>query len=467
MNKYIRTQLTLIGLILCHTTVSAQHFANGLKVGEVTSSTAVLWTRLTENPGPLRDDYTWNVIPKKGEKLTSPLPGETPGVVGEVEVSYKHADQEEWTTQPWVSVTGETDYTHRTQFTELEAGSRYELRIRSRKNQTAVEFNTLKGSFVTAPRSDQSENISFNIITCQGYHRRDQKDGHKIYQNMLSTDPQFFVNTGDAVYFDKPLPYAKDIPTARYKWNRFYSMPHVVALHNKLSCYFMKDDHDVLSDDAFPGMTYGDLTFKDGQRLFKEQTTFPDVTPYRTVRWGKDCQIWLMETRDFRTPNDHKIAKERTIWGEEQMKWLESSLEQSDATFKFVISATPIVGPDRARGKKDNHANKQYQLEGDRVRRLIASHSNTFVLNGDRHWQYASIDEETGLHEFCSGPASDIHASGYSLEKRTTEHMYLKICGGFLNVKVSSNTSEPTKATITHYSVDGEVNHTQTFVATR
>lgn len=450
-----------------NTFANAQYFANGLKVGEVTSSSAEIWTRLTKNQTPLRDDYPWNAIPKKEKILTSPLPGETPGIAGEIQISYKHTDKTQWVTQPWVAVTNQTDYTYRTGISGLESGSHYEIIIRSRAAQSENEFAQLRGRFVTAPSRDQAADISFNIITCQGYHRRDDKDGHKIYQTMLTTDPQFFINTGDAVYYDKPLPYAKDIPTARYKWNRFYSMPHVVTIHNRLSCYFMKDDHDVLSNDAFPGMTYGDLTFKDGQRIFKEQTTFPKNTPYRTIRWGKDCQIWLMETRDFRTPNNHKVERERTIWGEEQIHWLESGLAQSDATFKFVVSATPIVGPDRAVGKKDNHANKQYQLEGNRVRQLIASHANTFVLNGDRHWQYASIDEETGLHEFCSGPASDIHASGYSLKQRTTEHMYLKICGGFLNVKTTTTEAGQAKATITHYDVNGKVNHTQSFLAAK
>jgi phosphodiesterase/alkaline phosphatase D-like protein len=41
---------------------------------------------------------------------------------------------------------------------------------------------------------------------------------------------------------------------------------------------------------------------------------------------------------------------EKTILGDEQKIWLMQSLLESDATYKFVITPGPIVGPDK-RGK--------------------------------------------------------------------------------------------------------------------
>ena len=46
----------------------------------------------------------------------------------------------------------------------------------------------------------------------------------------------------------------------------------------------------------------------------------------------------------------------KTIWGAEQLAWLKSSLLESDATFKLLVSPTPMVGPDDLR-KTDNHTN--------------------------------------------------------------------------------------------------------------
>ncbi len=61
-----------------------------------------------------------------------------------------------------------------------------------------------------------------------------------------------------------------------------------------------------------------------------------------------------------------------------------------------------------------------------------------FVNCGDRHWQYVSIDPNTGLSESCSRLASDQHAVGYSEELRKDMHRFLRIKAGFLRVDLDS-----------------------------
>ena len=62
------------------------------------------------------------------------------------------------------------------------------------------------------------------------------------------------------------------------------------------------------------------------------------------------------------------------------------------------------MGPDRS-GKKDNHANTIFAHEGEQLRRKFSAVDGVIVLCGDRHWQYASEDTETGLWEFGVGLA--------------------------------------------------------------
>jgi len=59
------------------------------------------------------------------------------------------------------------------------------------------------------------------------------------------------------------------------------------------------------------------------------------------------------------------------------------------------------------------------------------------LMNGDRHWQYHSVDPEFGLHEFGCGPASDEHAVSPSRGEDKKYHKFLRIKGGFVNVKVT------------------------------
>uniref|UniRef100_A0A6U1T1C2 PhoD-like phosphatase metallophosphatase domain-containing protein n=1 Tax=Trieres chinensis TaxID=1514140 RepID=A0A6U1T1C2_TRICV len=114
--------------------------------------------------------------------------------------------------------------------------------------------------------------------------------------------------------------------------------------------HFLKTDHDLFRDDCWPTMTssnMGNFTFYQGQALFREQNPMGWDKTYRTIRWGKDLQIWLAEGRDYRSPNYLSDGPKKTLWGNEQLNWFRQSVKESDATFKVLISPTPIVGPDR------------------------------------------------------------------------------------------------------------------------
>jgi alkaline phosphatase D len=232
-------------------------------------------------------------------------------------------------------------------------------------------------------------------------------------------------------------------------------------LHNSVSSYFMKDDHDITKNDAYPGVDFRELTWEQGLEIFDEQFPIGEL-PYRTVRWGKDLQVWFMEGRNYRSPNDAPDGPEKTIWGAVQKQWFYDTVAESDATFKLVVSPTPIVGPDRLHNKADNHANAAFSHEGNEIRTFISEQPNMFVANGDRHWQYYSIDDETGVREFSVGPHSNKHAAGYSMEKRTSEHQFLRINGGFLVVEVTREEGSPT-ISFKHYDVDGMVVNDEVF----
>ena len=61
----------------------------------------------------------------------------------------------------------------------------------------------------------------------------------------------------------------------------------------------------------------------------------------------------------------------KTIWGKEQIAWFKKSFADSDATFRLLISPTPVVGPDR-KSKHDNHANDDFELQVAGVSRIFA-----------------------------------------------------------------------------------------------
>jgi phosphodiesterase/alkaline phosphatase D-like protein len=161
-----------------------------------------------------------------------------------------------------------------------------------------------------------------------------------------------------------------------------------------------------------------------------------DVKTYRTHRVSRDLQIWLVENRLYRSPNKTPDGPEKSIWGREQKEWLKRTMEASDATWKLLLSPTPLVGPDR-KTKADNHSNAVFAHEGNELRRWFAEKigKRFFVINGDRHWQYHSVDPQTGVQEFSIGAASAGNAGGTPGED-PRYHKFHLVQGGFLQIAV-------------------------------
>ncbi len=447
--------------------VQATYFGNGMKIGEVDQDSAIIWTRLTANAGFNMQGHMWieyEVPPERNRKeYASRMPeGATlndmafsmPGIEGEVRLIYwPNDDTSKIVQKDWAPVNPDKDHTTQIQIDGLKPNTHYEIVLASRNTDGKLGAS-VTGEFKTAPKVNQEEEVTFTVVTCHDFIRRDDLvNGHNIYPSMARmVKPDFMVHAGDIEYYDKPDPWARNAELARHKWNRIFALPYQVDFYRQFASYFIKDDHETLKNDAWPGQNYGDLTWEQGLAIYREQVPMGEKT-YRTIRWGKDVQIWMVEGRDFRSPNTMEDGPGKSIWGEEQKAWLFNSMKTSDASFKMLISPTPIVGPDRG-SKNDNHANEGFTWEGDQVREFLSTLDNAFVLCGDRHWQYATVHPETGVREFSAGSGSDLHAGGFKYSLRTEAHKFLRIEGGFLSVNVQREDGVP-QVTFTHHDVDG------------
>ncbi|MGK7393692.1 MAG: alkaline phosphatase D family protein [Candidatus Cyclobacteriaceae bacterium M3_2C_046] len=441
------------------------YFTTGFKVAEVTDQSAIIWTRLcasaTRNPiiHERKATVFRHPIDFNEEMPVEQMDGYVAGHKGLVKVTLFHGTNN--ISSEWISAQPEQDYTVHIPFNDLNPGTFYQFIIEGKASANGP-VNAIAGNFKTAPSPDSIAPVLLTTSTCQYFWSYDDEQaGFKTYLSMSELNPDFYMQTGDYIYYDKPGPLAKNKAEARHKWHAMDSWPSLIRFYQHTPIYMTKDDHDLLSDDAHPGTEpYGALTYQEGLNIWRENAPLAGK-PYRTFRWGKDLQIWLMEGREYRTPNQEKDHPGRTIWGQEQKDWLEQTLSQSDATFKLLVSPTPIVGPDRD-NKNDNYANETYNLEGQWARDLLSGQKGLFVVNGDRHWQYVSQDAQTGLIEFGSGPVSDAHAQGWKPEDKRPTHRYLRVKGGFLAIQVVREDKIPV-ITFTHYNVDGRPMHQEKF----
>lgn len=297
-------------------------------------------------------------------------------------------------------------------------------------------------TFRTLPDKESPSDFSFVVSTCMHYERFmygsiDTNQGKKAYQGadkalgfvglqaIFAQKPNAWILNGDNVYYDHSRTSDEefiDVPAMRVKWKQLFQMPRFQQLAATTPTYWLKDDHDFRYDDGDTTDTpkkslkvMPKPTVAEGIAIFREQVPVVNIqdknaVTYRTYRINKDLQIWLVENRDYRSPNLSKDTVGKSIWGEKQKKWLKETLLESSATYKILISPTPMVGPDDAR-KIDNHANVGgFSYEGNEFFNWLKSNNISpeqfFVICGDRHWQYHSI-HPTGYHELSNGSLTD------------------------------------------------------------
>lgn len=134
------------------------------------------------------------------------------------------------------------------------------------------------------------------------------------------------------LYYDK-APLCKNISQARAKWNLTFAYEHNLNFHRQVSSYFMKDDHDTLKNDSWPGQTYGNLTFDQGLEIFREQVPIGEKTYHRyfgkmggflaiTVKDGKAKAEWMSAQNTAGKPNVRHSEELVVTDGEISRAWV-------------------------------------------------------------------------------------------------------------------------------------------------
>lgn len=456
-------------------------YAEPLLSGEVDQNSVVLQSRLTKTDTLKNYDM--------------------PGKAGYGRFEYsKSADFNSSTTTKWYKAQPQNDFIIKDKISDLEPGIKYYYRLEFGKD-THNTYKTKKASFQTLLAKDSKSPVSFVMVTGMNYLRflkgrpqetneyaqfapcssKDSTLGFPGYISILEKDPYFWIGNGDNVYYDQWKQKARSVAQMRKHWHRLFSMPRFQKLLNSTPTYWMKDDHDFRHNDADttnPYYHFGDTitepTVEEGINTFIEQLPIADPKEedpktYRTYQVNKDLQIWMVENRDYRSPNKMKDTAGKTLWGKTQKEWLKRTLLESDATFKILISPTPMVGPDGTY-KVDNHTNfGGFRYERNQFFDWLKEHNllkkHFYVICGDRHWKYHSI-HPTGVEEFSCGALVDGN-SRLGVEPGDTNstdpegdirvpYTDQKPTGGFMEVKVSREDQEP-RLSINLYDEKGEM----------
>ena len=429
----MKTQLKFLLLfsvvVSCTPVVQNIYLGQGIMSGEATSTSIILQSRLTVSDTLVDGD-----------------------LMGELGVGTFQIDIDSLFGNPissdYVKASPENDFIIKTKIEDLKSGTKYFYRLRFGANKNSL-LTSETGSFKTLAGPDSDAEISFAVVTGMNYYHfhfgrynsskaysgKDKKLGYPALKAIKELRPDYFIGTGDNVYFDHPnkanFENAKnagnnphhgrykgmeviDESGMRRKYHEQFVQPRFRDLFRNVATYWEKDDHDYRFNDADPVQEFP-ISHELGIKNFKEQ--LPVVDPrdlnsktYRTYRMSKDLQIWMLEGRDYRSPNQMKDGPNKTLLGTAQLNWLKETLLMSDASFKLIISPTPMVGPDDAH-KRDNHTNHQgFRYEGEAIFKWLVDNGfldkNLYIICGDRHWQYHAM-HPSGIEEFSTGALVD------------------------------------------------------------
>ncbi len=306
----------LILLCLCPPAQAADRLLVG--VGDVTATTAVLWARGVD-PGPLAVDYGPTGAKRSGSATLRVTPGQ--------------------------------DLTGKLRLTGLQPATRYAYRARSGKAAAT-------GEFVTAPAPDEPAPVRFLWSGDLGGRSfcRPVSGGYRIFAAMARRRPDFFLFVGDTVYADHRCRGPGVVAGAdfvastlagfrrKHRYNR--EDPALSAFLAGTAVYAIWDDHEVRNNFAGPS----EPLMAVGRQAFLEY--WPILPPaeeparlYRAFRWGGLLEVFILDTRQYRSPNHELDGAAKTMLGPVQRRWLIDGLAASPALWKVVVSSVPISVP--------------------------------------------------------------------------------------------------------------------------
>ncbi|NGZ59782.1 MAG: hypothetical protein CV081_04685 [Nitrospira sp. LK265] len=388
----------------------------GVAVGDVSSDSALLWLR-TEGPAIVQVEWAslsvWERASKMGT-VTAPV--------------FRTAE---------LMTTGESDYTLTIPLESLSPATSYRYQIliapRGQDSQRVPTKVVARGEFTSLPDQTTSAPVTFAWSGDLGGGGRCRQGvgGYPIFDVIQRHHPDFFLFLGDTIYSDHICPSPPNEAGADFKAStlEMYRLRHryqrgAEALRRFLETtpvYVMWDDHDVRNNFAGPY----DEQMPTGRQALREY--WPIASPsqdphrlYRLVRFGADLELFILDTRQYRSRNADPDGPVKTMLGAAQLAWLLDGLRTSTATWKVIVTSVPLSIPKGgnvnvpgydgwAGGPDGTGFERERQVIVDAI--LDQKIKNVVFIAGDVHWAQANAydpdqDGVIDFHEYIAGPLS-------------------------------------------------------------
>ena len=248
---------------------------------------------------------------------------------------------------------------------------------------------------------------------------------------MLKAKPDFALLLGDLIYGDDPclsppnlsgsdfVSTTVDQFRAKHRYQR--EDPALQRFLAAVPVYAIWDDHEVRNDFSGPH----DPQMPAGRQAFLEYWPIEISVEaphrlYRNVHRGLDLDVFILDTRQYRSLNGETDGEEKTMLGRTQRNWLIEGLTSSRATWKVIVSSVSLSF--QKGGTEEKPANDSWArgrggtgFHSERAKvvgAILAGHIRNVVwLTTDVHFAQVlaydpDSDGEPDFHEFICGPLS-------------------------------------------------------------
>jgi alkaline phosphatase D len=349
--------LALLSVLAIPASAGAVQFTDGVASGDVTSTRAILWTRV---------DVADNI---------------------KLEIFNNAALQPPKVFQGQFKTSAARDFTVKVDASGLQPGTQYWYRFKKDLDVSPV------GTFKTAPAANAAANLKLDYTGDSDVTRvggNPAVNNFETLNALKNENPDAWVYLGDTIYSDssfRPGGPASTLDEYRdtYQEGRTYS--NLTNLFSATSTYATWDDHEVKND--YDAATVDPAQYAAARKAFFEwmpirETGLPHDTScagdplYRKYSWGKDVDMFMLDERSCRsgeaaaacfgdlaptlptaarttfpfslflspTPPPGCLAAmnspSRTMLGPVQKAQLKADLLNSTAQYKLIIGQDPI-----------------------------------------------------------------------------------------------------------------------------
>ena len=303
------------------------------------------------------------------------------------------------------------DYTTVVRIDGLRANTTYNYSLEVDGKNIFVE----NASFKTYPEEGSTGKFSIVFGGGAGY----VPEHERIWTTIKKKDPLALLMLGDNVYIDDP----EHLITNRYCYYRRQSRPEWKQLIAGRGVYSIWDDHDFGMDDSYGGPEIEDPSWK--RPVWKVFTQNWNNPAYgggteQPGTWYDfyigDVHFIMLDGRYYRESSGrHEPRVENpSMLGPAQLRWLKSTLKNSQGTFKIIASPVPMspgtkggapAGLDTWDGYKEERAEILQFLHKNNI-------TGVTVISADRHRSdVRTITREKGydMYEFMSSILTNYH----------------------------------------------------------